>query len=59
MFDKETGELAINETNVRINKIGKRVVVVKEEGPNGGSQLGRKKIAVKVSSDKVDLSKEV
>jgi len=58
-FDKETGELAINETNVRINKIGKRVVIVKEEGPNGGSQLGRKKIAVKVASNKVDLSKEV
>ena len=59
VFDKETGELAINETNVRISKVGNRVVVVKEEGPNGGSQLGRKKIAVKVSSDKVDLSKEV
>jgi len=60
VFDKETGELAINETNVSIKKVpGQRVVVVKEEGPNGGSQLGRKKIAVKVSSDKVDLSKEV
>ncbi len=59
LFDKETGELAINETNVRISKTGKRVVIVKEEGPNGGSQLGRPKIAVKVSSDKVDLSKEV
>ena len=58
-FDKDTGELAMNETNVRLNKIGKRVVIVKEEGPNGGSQLGRKKIAVKVSSNKVDLSKEV
>ena len=59
VYDKETGELAINETNVRISKTGKRVVIVKEEGPNGGSQLGRQKIAVKVSSDKVDLSKEV
>ena len=59
VYDKETGELAMHETNVRISKIGKRVIVVKEEGPNGGSQLGRQKIAVKVSSDKVDLSKEV
>jgi molybdopterin-containing oxidoreductase family iron-sulfur binding subunit len=59
VFDKETGELAINETRVKIRKTGSRFVVVKEEGPNGGSQLGRKKIAVKVSSDKVDLSKEV
>ena len=59
VFDKETGELAINETRVKISKTGKRVIVVKEEGPNGGSQLGRKKIAVKVSSAKVDLSKEV
>lgn len=58
-FDKDTGELAMNETNVRVNKTGKRIVIVKEEGPNGGSQLGRKKIAVKVSSTKVDLSKEV
>jgi anaerobic selenocysteine-containing dehydrogenase len=59
VFDAETGELAINETRVKISRTGNRVVVVKEEGPNGGSQLGRKKIAVKVSSAKVDLSKEV
>jgi anaerobic selenocysteine-containing dehydrogenase len=57
--DKDTGELAMHETRVKVTKTGNRVIVVKEEGPNGGSQLGRKKIAVKVSSDKVDLSKEV
>lgn len=59
VFDKETGELAYHETSVKLSKTGERLVIVKEEGPNGGSQLGRKKIAVKVSSDKVDLSKEV
>jgi anaerobic selenocysteine-containing dehydrogenase len=59
VFDKETGELALNETNVKVSKTGERVVVVKEEGPAGGSQMGHKKIAVQVSTDKVDLSKEV
>jgi len=59
VFDKETGELAMNETNVKISKTGERVIIVKEEGPVGGSQAGRKKIAVKVSTAKVDLSKEV
>ena len=59
VFDKETGELALNETNVKVSKTGTRVIVVKEEGPAGGSQVGREKIAVKVSTEKVDLSKEV
>ncbi|HMC13746.1 MAG TPA: molybdopterin dinucleotide-binding protein, partial [Gallionellaceae bacterium] len=59
VFDKETGELAMNETNVKISKTGERVIIVKEEGPVGGSQAGRKKIAVKVSTSRVDLSKEV
>ena len=59
IFDKETGELALHETNVKVSKTGERVIIVKEEGPAGGSQAGHKKIAVKVSSDKVDLSKEV
>lgn len=59
IFDKETGELAIHETSVKVSKVGERVIIVKEEGPAGGSQGGRKKIAVKVSADKVDLSKEV
>ncbi len=59
VFDKETGELALNETNVKVTKTGQRVIVVKEEGPAGGSQAGKAKIAVKVSTDKVDLSKEV
>ncbi|MDX8398830.1 MAG: molybdopterin-dependent oxidoreductase [Gallionellaceae bacterium] len=59
VFDQETGELAINETNVKLTKTGERVIIVKEEGPAGGSQAGYEKIAVKVSADKVDLSKEV
>jgi anaerobic selenocysteine-containing dehydrogenase len=59
VFDKETGELAIHETSVKVSKTDERVIIVKEEGPAGGSQGGRKKIAVKVSADKVDLSKEV
>jgi anaerobic selenocysteine-containing dehydrogenase len=59
VFDKTTGELALNETSVKISKTGQRVIIVKEEGPLGGSQDGRKKIAVQVSADKVDLSKEV
>ncbi len=59
VYDKETGELALNETSVKISKTGQRVIIVKEEGPIGGSQDGKKKIAVQVSADKVDLSKEV
>lgn len=59
VYDKETGELALNETSVMVKKTGERIIVVKEEGPVGGSQAGQKKIAVKVSADKVDLSKEV
>jgi molybdopterin-containing oxidoreductase family iron-sulfur binding subunit len=59
VFDKETGELALNETNVKITKTGERVVMVKEEGPAGGSQAGRERISVKASTNEVDLSKEV
>ncbi|MBI3903536.1 MAG: molybdopterin-dependent oxidoreductase [Nitrosomonadales bacterium] len=59
VYDKETGELAYHETSVKISKTGERIIIVKEEGPARGSQVGRKKIAVKVSADKVDLSKEV
>lgn len=59
VYDKETGELALNETNVKLSKTGERIIIVKEEGPVGGSQAGRKKIAVKVSTSKVDLTKEV
>ncbi len=59
VYDNETGELALNETSVKISKTGQRVIIVKEEGPVGGSQAGKKKIAVQVSADKVDLSKEV
>ncbi len=59
VFDKETGELALNETAVKISKTGERVIIVKEEGPVGGSQAGRPRIAVKVPAGKVDLTKEV
>ena len=59
VYEQATGELALNETRVKISKTGQRVVMVKEEGPVGGSQAGRKKIAVKVSTNQVDLSKEV
>ncbi len=58
VFDKETGELAMHETRVKISKTGQRVIVVKDEGAAGGQQMG-KKIAVRVSSDDVDLSEEV
>lgn len=58
VFDQETGELALHETRVKVSKTGSRVIVVKDEGPVGGKQMG-KKIAVRVSSDKVKLSEEV
>jgi anaerobic selenocysteine-containing dehydrogenase len=58
VFDQETGELALHETRVKVSKAGSRVIVVKDEGPVGGQQMG-KKIAVRVSSDKVKLSEEV
>ncbi len=56
--DQETGELAMNETRVKIGKTGQRIIVIKEEGVAGGKQAG-KKIAARLASDKVDLSKEV
>jgi molybdopterin-containing oxidoreductase family iron-sulfur binding subunit len=58
VFDKETGELALHETRVKISKTGERVIVVKDEGPAGGRQMGQK-IAPKLSSDKVNLSGEI
>lgn len=58
VFDKETGELALHETRVKVSKTGQRVIVVKDEGYVGGKQMG-KKIAVRASSDKVRLSEEV
>ena len=58
VVDKETGELAINETRVKISKTGKRVFIVKDEGAVGGSQEGVK-IAVRASTDEVELSGEV
>ena len=58
VLDKETGELALHETRVKVSKTGQRDIVVKDEGIAGGKQMG-KKIAVCVSSDKVRLSEEV
>lgn len=58
VFDQETGELAMHETRVKVSKVGQRVLVVKDEGAAGGMQMGRK-IAGRVSTDKVDLSEEV
>lgn len=58
IFDKETGELAMHETRVKITKAGQRVIIVKDEGPAGGNQMGRK-IAVRMSSEKANISKEV
>ncbi len=58
VFDKETGELALHETRVKVSKTGQRVIVVKDEGPVGGRQMG-KKIAPRLPSDKVNLSREI
>jgi anaerobic selenocysteine-containing dehydrogenase len=58
VFDQETGELALHETRVKVSKTGSRVIVVKDEGVAGGKQMG-KKIAVRMSSDKVKLSEEI
>lgn len=58
VFDNETGELALHETRVKISKTGERVIVVKDEGPAGGRQMGQK-IAPKLPSDKVNLSGEI
>jgi hypothetical protein len=58
VFDKETGELAMHETRVKVSKTGQRVIVVKDEGPVGGRQMG-KKIAPRLPSDKVNLTREI
>jgi anaerobic selenocysteine-containing dehydrogenase len=58
VFDKETGELALHETRVKISKTGQRVIVVKDEGPVGGNQEGQK-IVPRMTTDKVNLSKEI
>jgi molybdopterin-containing oxidoreductase family iron-sulfur binding subunit len=58
VFDKETGELATHETRVSIKKTGARVLIVKDEGSAGGSQAGRR-IALRKTTDQVDLSEEV
>jgi anaerobic selenocysteine-containing dehydrogenase len=58
VYDKETGELALHETRVKISKTGQRVIVVKDEGPVGGNQEGQK-IVPRMTTDKVNLSKEI
>ena len=42
VYDRETGELAMHETRVRISKTGQRVVIIKDEGSVGGKQMGKK-----------------
>lgn len=58
VYDKDTGELALHETRVRISKTGERVIVVKDEGPVGGNQEGQK-IVPEMFTNKVNLSKEI
>ena len=58
VYDKETGELALHETRVKISKTGERVIVFKDEGPAGGKQMGQK-IVPQLSTDKVNLSREI
>jgi len=58
VFDKETGELALHETRVKVTKTGQKIKIVKDEGPYGGGQAG-KRIALRKTTDKVNLSKEV
>jgi anaerobic selenocysteine-containing dehydrogenase len=58
VYEKETGELALHETRVKIRKTGDRVIVVKDEGPVGGNQEGQK-IVPEMFTNKVNLSKEI
>lgn len=58
VFDDKTGDLAFNETNVKIAQSGERVILVKDEGAAGGSQA-HMRIAVQWPVDRVDYSKEV
>jgi molybdopterin-containing oxidoreductase family iron-sulfur binding subunit len=58
VFDRESGELAMHETRVKVSKTGQRVIIVKDESAAGAKQI-REKIAGRVSTDNVDLSKEV
>ncbi|MEO6974888.1 MAG: molybdopterin-dependent oxidoreductase [Gallionella sp.] len=58
VYEKETGELALHETRVKIRKTGDRVIVVKDEGPVGGNQVGQK-IVPEMFTNKVNLSKEI
>lgn len=58
VFEDVTGELAMHETRVKINKTGQRVIIVKDEGAAGGMQLGTN-VSRTMSTDHVDLSKEV
>jgi len=58
VYDKETGELALHETRVKVSKTGSRVIVVKDEGPVGGNQEGQKIVPL-MATDKANLSKEI
>lgn len=58
IFDRETGELALHETRVKVTKTEQKVKIVKDEGPYGGGQAN-KRIALRKATDKIDLTKEV
>jgi anaerobic selenocysteine-containing dehydrogenase len=58
VFDKDTGELAMYATRVKVTKTGQHEQVVKDEGPSNGKQAGTK-IVVTLPTDKVNLAREV
>lgn len=60
VFEKTTGELALYETRVKINKTGDSVVVVKDEGWHTGKLMTQqdRKIVVTMAADKVKLFRE-
>lgn len=58
VFDKDTGELAMYATRVKVSKTGQHEKMVKDEGDSHGKQAGTKIVAT-VLSDKVNLAREV
>jgi len=58
VFDKDTGELAMYATRVKVSKTGQHEKMVKDEGASNGKQAGTK-IVVTLPTDKVNLAREV
>ena len=58
VFDKDTGELAMYATRVKVSKTGQHEKMVKDEGDSHGKQAGTKIVAT-LPSDKVNLAREV